>query len=166
MLKATREAKQCTSWTANNVEFEDALKRFVEAVMQHEPFMTDVELFVNSIRDAGQVNSLAQTLMKHTAPGVPDLYQGGELWDLSLVDPDNRRPVDYQIRQKLLAELKSMPVTQAAAETMRRAEEGVPKLWTIHRALTLRRDRPASFSESAAYTPLFADGPKAEHVIA
>src|SRR5207253_7151412 len=90
MLKATREAKQCRSWTANNVEFEDALKRFVEAVMQHEPFMTDVELFVNSIKDAGQVNSLAQTLMKHTAPGVPDLYQGGELCALSLVDPDNR----------------------------------------------------------------------------
>ena len=166
MLKATREAKQCTSWTANNVEFEDALKRFVEAILQHDPFMPDVEQFVRSIKDAGQVNSLAQTLMKHTAPGVPDLYQGGELWDLSLVDPDNRRPVDYEIRRKLLAELKGMPVPQAAAEAMRRAEEGMPKLWTIYRALTLRRERPASFREGATYVPLFADGPKAEHVIA
>ena len=69
--------------------------------------MTELEQFVEKVRDAGRVNSLAQTLMKHTAPGVPDLYQGAELWDLSLVDPDNRRPVDYDLRRALLAEFEA-----------------------------------------------------------
>src|ERR1019366_1230953 len=132
MLKATREAKQRTSWTANNAEFEEALHKFIEAVMGHAEFVTDLERFVGTVKDAGRVNSLAQTLMKHTAPGVPDLYQGAELWDLSLVDPDNRRPVDYKLRRKLLREIVKLPATGAAAEVMRRADEGLPKLWTIH----------------------------------
>ena len=102
MLKATREAKQKTAWTANNAEFEEALHKFIEAVLDHAPFVAELEQFVERVKEAGRVNSLAQTLMKHTAPGVPDLYQGAELWDLSLVDPDNRRPVDYGLRTKLL----------------------------------------------------------------
>ena len=106
MQKATREAKQQTTWTANNKEFEDALNRFIDAMLEHAPFVADLEQFVARMQDAGRVNSLAQTLMKHTAPGVPDLYQGSELWDLSLVDPDNRRPVDYELRTALLRELK------------------------------------------------------------
>ncbi|MDP9052392.1 MAG: malto-oligosyltrehalose synthase, partial [Acidobacteriota bacterium] len=149
MLKATREAKQKTTWTANNADFEDALRRFIDAVMQHESFVTDLERFVDGVKLAGRVNSLAQTLMKHTAPGVPDLYQGAEVWDLSLVDPDNRRPVDYRVRAKLLHEIKRMPAVEAAAEAMRRADEGLPKLWTIHRALCLRRERPQSFGAEA-----------------
>jgi (1->4)-alpha-D-glucan 1-alpha-D-glucosylmutase len=112
------------------------------------------------------VNSLAQTLMKHTAPGVPDLYQGAELWDLSLVDPDNRRPVDYRLRAKLLREIKSLPAAQGAADAMRRAGEGLPKLWTIYQALRLRRERPESFGADAAYTPLEVEGAKAGHTIA
>jgi (1->4)-alpha-D-glucan 1-alpha-D-glucosylmutase len=166
MLKAAREAKQRTTWTSNNAEFEDALRKFIDAVMQHPPFLVDLEEFVGKIKDAGRVNSLAQTLMKHTAPGVPDLYQGSELWDLSLVDPDNRRPVDYRLRTKLLHEIKRMPAAEAAAEAMRRADEGLPKLWTIHRALCLRRQRPESFGAQAAYTPLKVEGLKSEHVIA
>ena len=123
MLKAVREAKQRTSWTASNAEFEDALHKFIEAVMWSTEFVTDLERFVDDVKDAGRVNSLAQTLMKHTAPGVPDLYQGAEIWDLSLVDPDNRRPVDYGLRARLLREIKQLPVADAAAEAMRRADE-------------------------------------------
>ncbi|HEY4378806.1 MAG TPA: malto-oligosyltrehalose synthase [Acidobacteriaceae bacterium] len=166
MLKAVREAKLRTSWTANNVEFESALGAFIEAVMGYAPFVTDLERFVDSVKHAGRVNSLAQTLMKHTAPGVPDLYQGGELWDLSLVDPDNRRPVDYGLRRKLLQEMLGRPAGEVAAESMRRVEEGLPKLWTIHQSLCLRRERPESFRAEAAYVPLGVMGPKANHGIA
>jgi (1->4)-alpha-D-glucan 1-alpha-D-glucosylmutase len=166
MLKATREAKQKTSWTANSAEFEDALHKFIDAVMDHAPFVRELEQFVAKVKDAGRVNSLAQTLMKHTAPGVPDLYQGAELWDLSLVDPDNRRPVDYPLRAKLLQEIKKLPAAVAAIEALRRADEGLPKLWTIHQALTLRRERPESFGAQAAYTPLKVYGAKTCHVIA
>jgi (1->4)-alpha-D-glucan 1-alpha-D-glucosylmutase len=166
MLKAVREAKQRTSWTANNAEFEDAMHKFIEAVLGHAEFVTDLERFVDEVKGPGQINSLAQTLMKYTAPGVPDLYQGSEVWDLSLVDPDNRRPVDYARRVKLLREIRGMPAAEAAAKAMRRAEEGLPKLWTIHRALLVRRDRPRSFGAEAAYTPLKVEGSQAEHVIA
>jgi (1->4)-alpha-D-glucan 1-alpha-D-glucosylmutase len=166
MLKATREAKQKTTWTTNNADFESALHTFIAAVMQHPPFVSDLELFVDEVRGAGRINSLAQTLMKHTVPGVPDLYQGSELWDLSLVDPDNRRPVDYRLRAKLLHEIKRMPPAKAAAEAMRGADAGLPKLWTIHMALCLRRERPQSFGAEAAYTPLKVNGSKAEHAIA
>lgn len=118
------------------------------------------------VREAGRINSLAQTLLKHTAPGVPDLYQGSELWDLSLVDPDNRRPVDYEERRKLLTEIKSMAPQRVAGEVMRRADEGLPKLWTIHQALCLRRERPHCFGASADYTPLRVTGAKVCHAIA
>jgi (1->4)-alpha-D-glucan 1-alpha-D-glucosylmutase len=166
MLKATREAKQQTSWTNNNTAFEDALRKFIDAIYNHGPFVAELEQFVDKVKHAGRVNSLAQTLMKHTAPGVPDLYQGAELWDLSLVDPDNRRPVDYALRTKLLGEIKTLPPAEAAAEAMRRVEEGLPKLWTIHQALKLRRERPENFGDTAAYAPLEVRGAKACHAIA
>jgi (1->4)-alpha-D-glucan 1-alpha-D-glucosylmutase len=166
MLKAVREAKQRTTWTANNKDFEDALQKFIEGLLQHEPFVSDLESFVGEVKSAGQINSLAQTLLKHTVPGVPDLYQGSEVWDFSLVDPDNRRPVDYRLRAKLLHEIKRMPAAEAAKDAMRRAEEGLPKLWTIHQALCLRRERPDSFGADAAYTPLKVEGEKADHAIA
>jgi (1->4)-alpha-D-glucan 1-alpha-D-glucosylmutase len=166
MLKAVREAKQRTSWTANNAEFEDALHKFIEAVMHHAEFVTGLEHFVDEVKDAGRVNSLAQTLMRYTAPGVPDLYQGSEVWDLSLVDPDNRRPVDYALRAKLLREIAGLPAAEAAKEAMRRAEEGLPKLWTIHQALCLRKERPANFGAQGGYAPLKAEGTRAGHVIA
>jgi (1->4)-alpha-D-glucan 1-alpha-D-glucosylmutase len=166
MQKATREAKQKTTWTSNNAEFEDALQNFIGAVMQHDRFLAELESFVGLLEDAGRVNSLAQTLLKHTSPGVPDLYQGAEVWDLSLVDPDNRRPVDYRLRAKLLHEIKRMPAEKAAEEAMHRADDGLPKMWTIHRALCLRRERPESFGANAAYAPLTVMGPKANHAIA
>ncbi len=166
MLKAAREAKQETTWTANNKEFEEALAKFIAATLEHAPFVRDLEQFVDKVKDAGRANSLAQSLMKYTAPGVPDTYQGTEVWDLSLVDPDNRRPVDYQMRITLMKDLKKLHGDNIAAQVMARAEEGLPKMWVAHHALRLRRERPEWFGAGAAYTPLLAQGPKSDHVIA
>ena len=162
MLKAAREAKQRTSWVAHNQEFEDALNRFITGVLSNAGFLERLEQFVESIRLPGRINSLAQTLLKHTAPGVPDLYQGAELWDLSLVDPDNRRPVDYKLRCRLLHEMQNL----SAAQVMARIDEGLPKLWTIHHALHLRRRHAEWFGAESAYQPLEAVGTKRGHVIA
>lgn len=123
--------------------------------------MSEVEAFVNPLLDPGWINSLAQTLLKLTVPGVPDLYQGAELWDLSLVDPDNRRAVDYALRQRLLAE--TCDLTPEAAWDRR--AEGLPKLWVIQRALALRRARAESFRRGI-YQPLLAHGAKAKHCVA
>src|SRR5271170_4650360 len=166
MLKAVREAKQHTTWVANNKEFEDALRMFIELTLNYAPFLRELQGFVARVQDAGRVNSLTQTLLKYTAPGVPDLYQGGELWDLSLVDPDNRRPVDYKLRQRLLGELKQMSGDDIAIKVMTRADEGLPKMWTIHKALELRRERPDWFGANADHIPLMVDGAKYDHVIA
>jgi len=123
--------------------------------------MADLETFVRPLIEPGRVNSLAQTLIKLTAPGVPDFYQGTELWDLSLVDPDNRRPVDYALRRRLLSELDGM----TAEEIWRRIDEGLPKLWIIHQTLKLRRSRKLLEPESS-YRPLVARGEKSAHVVA
>lgn len=162
MQKATREAKQQTSWTANNKQFEDALNSFIDAALANPAFIADLEQMVKRVRDAGRLNSLAQTLLKHTAPGVPDLYQGSELWDLSLVDPDNRRPIDYQLRRSLLEEMNSLP----PGKIMERSDDGLPKMWTIFRALHLRKEHPEWFGADAAYLPIEAAGRRAQHVIA
>jgi (1->4)-alpha-D-glucan 1-alpha-D-glucosylmutase len=162
MLKAAREAKQQTTWVANNKEFEDALCGFIDGILGDVLFVTELETFAGRVLLPGRINSLAQTLMKHTAPGVPDLYQGSELWDLSLVDPDNRRPVDYEVRGRLLAELKGMN----AAQVMERMDDGLPKMYTIHTCLMLRREHPEWFGPEAAYTPVIAKGSKAEHAAA
>ncbi len=162
MQKAMREAKLRTTWTSNNAEYEDALNSYQEKLLQDKAFTRDLEDFVNSITYAGRVNSLAQTLLKHTCPGVPDLYQGGELWDLSLVDPDNRRPVDYELRSKLLGELRGLDT----AQIMARIDEGLPKLHVVHRALNLRKEHPDWFGPEAAYTPLDVTGPDAMRIIA
>jgi (1->4)-alpha-D-glucan 1-alpha-D-glucosylmutase len=162
MEKAMREAKVRTSWVANNVEYETAVRNLVDSLLEDEEFVAETEAFIAKISPAGQTNSLAQSLMKCTAPGVPDLYQGGELWDFSLVDPDNRRPVDYELRRRLLAEMKSMDVSQV----LERMNEGLPKLWVIHQALQLRNEHPQWFGAEAEYTPIWARGPQADRVIA
>jgi (1->4)-alpha-D-glucan 1-alpha-D-glucosylmutase len=162
MAKASREAKAHTSWTSPNEAYDAALRAFVEAAMADLTFMVDVEAFVTPLIPAGRVNSLAQTLLKLTAPGIPDIYQGTELWDLSLVDPDNRRPVDYALRRRLLAELDRA----APKEIMARSDEGMPKLWVIRQALQFRRLRPALFGDDAIYRPLAAISGRADHVVA
>jgi (1->4)-alpha-D-glucan 1-alpha-D-glucosylmutase len=162
MEKAMREAKIRTSWVANNVEYETAMGQFVDALLDDAAFVAEVNAFAAKIVPPGRINSLVQTLIKYTAPGVPDLYQGGELWDLSLVDPDNRRPVDYKIRRKLLAEMRSME----AQQVLERMDCGMPKLWVISHALTLRNEHPEWFGPDGDYTPVMASGPQAQRVIA
>ena len=162
MQKAMREAKTNTSWVAHNAAYEEGVDKFVDAALGDEEFTQNLQKFVDSIVEAGWVNSLAQTLLKHTSPGVPDLYQGSELWDFSLVDPDNRRPVDYGLRRKLLAQIEVLD----PASVMARRDEGLPKLWVIHRALQLRAQHPEWFGSDAAYKPLIASGPRCKHVVA
>jgi len=163
MEKAAREAKEETSWTQQNPEFEDALRRFVELLYDSQPFLAELEDFVARILLAGRINSLTQTLIKCTAPGVPDNYQGSEIWDLHLVDPDNRGAIDYEVRRAMLAELQAgLPVE----EILKRMDEGLPKLWVIYRALHLRREHPAWFDRKSAYLPMAVDGPKKDHMIA
>jgi len=162
MQKAMREAKERTTWVSNNKPYEDAVNAFIDATFADFGFLSEVQSFVDGIRQCGWINSLSQTLLKYTVPGVPDLYQGAELWDLSLVDPDNRRPVDFELRRKLLAETHNLTVP----EMMSRIDEGLPKLWIIHRALTLRRAHPDWFGQTAGYTPLAVTGEKCQHAIA
>ena len=162
MEKATREAKQHTSWTQQNREFEDALKNFIERLYGSQEFITAIEEFVDRIIAHGRVNGLAQTLLKCTAPGVPDTYQGSELWDLHLVDPDNRGPIDYDTRRSMLSELQA---GMAVEEIMKKMDSGMPKLWTLYCALNLRRNRPDWFGAGADFLPLMFEGKKMDHAI-
>jgi (1->4)-alpha-D-glucan 1-alpha-D-glucosylmutase len=162
MEKAAREAKQHTTWTEINEPYEAALKHFVAAVLDDQEFVAEVKQFLKSLIEPGRINSLAQTLLKLTTPGVPDIYQGTELWDLSLVDPDNRRPVDYAVRQRRLAELKNL----SPAQILARSDEGLPKLWLIQKTLKFRERNPEAFGAASKYEPLSAKGDKAAHVVA
>jgi (1->4)-alpha-D-glucan 1-alpha-D-glucosylmutase len=162
MEKASREAGTYTSWTNPDQEYEKALRAFIEAALKDRDFLADVEAFVSQLVKPGRVNSLAQTLIKLTAPGVPDIYQGTEVWSLTLVDPDNRRPVDYERRRRLLAELKGATIKEIVA----RDDEGMTKLWAIRQTLHLRRRHPDLFGPSALYRPLIAKGERAQHVVA
>ena len=161
MEKASREAKMHTSWTHPKADYETALREFVKGISNDRKFKADLETFVKPLIEPGRVNSLAQTLIKLTAPGVPDFYQGSELWDLSVVDPDNRRPVDYALRRRLLSELDGM----TAEEIWSRIDEGLPKLWVIRQALKLRQCRQLLGPESG-YHSLVARGEKSAHVVA
>jgi (1->4)-alpha-D-glucan 1-alpha-D-glucosylmutase len=163
MEKAVREAKQLTSWTQQNQEFEDALKHFIERILTSNEFVADLESFVAKVLLPGRINSLAQTLLKCAAPGVPDTYQGSEIWDLRLVDPDNREPIDYETRKAMLAELAA---GMSVDKIMKRMNCGIPKLWVLHKTLQMRREKPESFGKEAAYIPLRVDGPKQAHLIA
>ncbi len=161
MEKACREAKQRTNWLSPNEQFEAATRSFIEGLYGDEAFLADFERFVTPLILPGRISALSQTLLKFTAPGIPDTYQGEELWDLSLVDPDNRRPVDYQLRRRLLAELPHLSVDRV----WERMDEGLPKLWTTYHALRTRRDYPDAFGDGGSYQPLSASGTKAQHLI-
>jgi len=144
--KALREAKRHTSWVDQDGGYEDRVKAFVRDLLAHEPFRADFLAVAQRVAAAGERAALGQLLLKLTAPGVPDIYQGDELWALSLVDPDNRRPVDWEHRRRALAGLRA-----GAAPTGETA-----KLHLILRALELRARRPECFDERGAYEPLRA----------
>ena len=155
--KASREAKIATSWTEPNAEFDAAVAAWPKIVLTDGELAADVEAFVTQVRDAGWSNALGQKLVQLAMPGVPDLYQGSELWDLFLVDPDNRRPVDFDRRRDLLTRIDGgwLPGLD---------DSGAAKLLIVTRALRLRRDRPELFGGS--YEPLPAQGPAADHLFA
>ncbi|MGO9783121.1 MAG: malto-oligosyltrehalose synthase [Streptosporangiaceae bacterium] len=155
--KAAREAKIVTSWIKPNAEFDAAVAAWPKTVHADPELAADVEAFVALVRDAGWSNALGQKLVQLAMPGVPDLYQGSELWDLSLVDPDNRRPVDFGRRRGLLARIDRGWLPELD-------DSGAAKLLIVTRALRLRRDRPDLFGGS--YEPLPAQGPAADHLFA
>lgn len=163
--KAQREAKLHTSWTDPDASYEDAARACITTLQDPgdgRALLRDIATWALGIAPAGLVNSLTQTLLRNTLPGVPDLYQGTELWDFSLVDPDNRRPVDYAERAALLkAEDADLPMATGAAAW----RSGAIKQQLIRRVLALRARHPALFSHGD-YTPLAVIGPRAAHVIA
>ena len=162
MLKACREAKINTSWHEPNPAYEESVRGFVDGIFETPEFIASLERFVEPLILPGRINSLAQTLIKIVAPGVPDFYQGSELWDLSLVDPDNRRPVDFEARAELVRRAGPM----SAPEVLREWDSGLPKLWMTARLLRLRRERSMDFSDRSKYQPLVAQGTHLGRVLA
>ncbi|MDA8283184.1 MAG: malto-oligosyltrehalose synthase [Actinomycetota bacterium] len=165
--KATREAKRHTSWTDPDPVYDQAAASFVRAAIAPGPARDVLESVVRVVTPPGRAVSLSQKLLTLVAPGVPDVYQGSELWDLSLVDPDNRRPVDYALRRRLLASGR-VSVAGALAAWQSGDDEGITKLHLVRSALRLRAERPAWFQagEEGAWDPLVASGPAAAHAIA
>lgn len=165
LRKAAREAKLRTSWRDPEPAFEEALDRLVAALLGEPDARADVESFVAIVLVPGRVNSLSQVLVQCTAPGVPDVYRGDALWNLTLVDPDNRRRFEPSTRADLLAELADAtgPPTEALRDKL---DPGRPKLWTLSRALDLRRRHPECFGAGANYEPVEATGELARHVLA
>ncbi|TAK06273.1 MAG: malto-oligosyltrehalose synthase [Candidatus Manganitrophaceae bacterium] len=173
MTKASKEAKVNTSWISPNEAYDQALSTFIEAILDpgsSTPFLEDFNDFQKTVSHFGIFNSLSQTLLKIASPGVPDLYQGCELFDLSLVDPDNRRPVDYPLRIRRLEEIKKemmsdLPSPLLIQRLLREKEEGLIKLFVTWRALNCRREHRRLFL-NGAYLPREAAGPAREHLIA
>lgn len=171
MRKATREAKTHTNWANPNEAYEKALIDFVESVLASKEFCDSFVPFQSDLAYFGMLNSLSQTVITLTAPGVPDIYQGTELWDFSLVDPDNRRPVDYQTRREQLQELARafFPGKQCSDRQLQsitqNMEDGRIKLHTITSVLRLRARLPQLFSRGE-YLPLTVTGEKSKHVVA
>lgn len=178
MQKAAREAKLRTRWTQPDAEYEAALEGYVRAIvsdMEAGACLSDIQRLADRLSWFGAWNGLTLTLLKYASPGVPDLYQGSELVELSLVDPDNRRPVDYALRQRQLDELRGMADAAEAGKKSGLASriqalaaaphDGRSKLWFIWRLLSLRRAQPALFREGS-YQGLTAEGPMARHVVA
>lgn len=174
MIKAVKEAKVYTSWLNPHQGYEDALARFVDRVLQpstRNRFLINLAPLARQAAYYGHFNSLAQTLLKLTAPGLPDLYQGNELWDFSLVDPDNRRAVDYDQRMQLLKEVKAVGKRQAtgqlryAQELVQQWHDGRIKLLVTQRTLRFRRDQYDIFT-GGEYIPLDVVGARSEFVCA
>jgi isoamylase len=163
MQKAGREAKQETSWTRPDAAYEEAVRAFVEGTLASEPFRHEARALCELIAPYGAVNGLAQTLLRLCSPGVPDTYQGAELWNLSLVDPDNRREVDFAARRRVLESLRQRAHDRhkLGAELLDRYSDGAIKLYVHQIALALRRERRDLFTRGD-YEPL----PGGEHVVA
>jgi (1->4)-alpha-D-glucan 1-alpha-D-glucosylmutase len=174
MNKAVHEAKRNLSWVNTNPEYAEALRNFIARILRKNPrhgaqFWDSLVEFSALVAHFGVINSLAQTLLKITAPGLPDLYQGNEIWDFSLVDPDNRRPVDFALRRQLLHELSQKSdrgdLPAICAQLLESYTDGRVKLWTTFRALGLRREHPELFRRGQ-YAPVEVSGAKKSHLVA
>jgi len=171
VLKAMREAKVRSSWVNPDEEYEAAVGDFLQALLSTSGlnlFLQDLKQLVESLGWYGLLNSLSLVLIKFTSPGVPDTYQGNEVLDFSLVDPDNRRPVDYGLRRRLLDEVRRIDAgrdTAALHGMFGSAADGRAKLYFTWKLLALRRERPELFREGG-YTALHAIGSRAAHVVA
>jgi (1->4)-alpha-D-glucan 1-alpha-D-glucosylmutase len=171
MLKAVKEAKVHTSWINPNEAYNHAVSKFVEQVLTADPkngFLSDLIDFHRSVAYPGMLNSLAQTLLKIASPGVPDFYQGTELWDFSLVDPDNRRPVDFGKRMRLLEELKRREKEDHPAlvqDLLARWVDGKVKLYVTYKGLSFRQSQSSLFEEGN-YLPINVFDGARDHICA
>jgi (1->4)-alpha-D-glucan 1-alpha-D-glucosylmutase len=155
--KALREAKLATDWLAPDERYEAAARRFLMQVFE-SPLLSEIAAFADRIAPPGAANGLAQTVLKLTAPGVPDIYQGTEFWDMSLVDPDNRSPVDFEARTAALA--SNAPIAALASDW----RDGRIKQAIIREVLKVRKELPDLFA-AGDYIPLRAEGPAAHPVL-
>ncbi|MFL6314492.1 MAG: malto-oligosyltrehalose synthase [Terriglobales bacterium] len=175
MSKAVHEAKVNLSWISDDPSYVEALRHFIEKILlpgtpaRPNAFLEQMRAFMPPVHFFGAINSLAQRLVMLTSPGNPDIYQGTELWDFSLVDPDNRRPVDYALRERVLTELdrkaESGDLPSLCAELLENYQDGRIKMWTTMQALRLRRDRRDLF-HPGLYQPMHPKGAKQQHVVA
>jgi (1->4)-alpha-D-glucan 1-alpha-D-glucosylmutase len=177
VIKAIREAKMHTAWIRPNAEYEEAFLKFVDRTLDNSKknaFLSSFRPFQRKVQHYGICNSLSQTLLKITAPGVPDFYQGTELWDLSLVDPDNRRPVDFEQRLSYLKEIKSKTKSKTKSKSnvlsyiedlLKTPEDARIKLFLIYRALQARREYLDLF-QRGSYEKLTVQGSLKSHVVA
>ncbi|MFC2072877.1 malto-oligosyltrehalose synthase, partial [Chloroflexota bacterium] len=171
MVKAVREAKVYTSWLSPNSDYESALIAFLESILEsygQNEFLGEFLSFEKQVAFYGALNSLAQALLKITLPGVPDFYQGMELWDFSLVDPDNRRPVNFERRKEYLdyfVEREVQGQQLLAQQALNSWEDGRVKLYVTYKALNIRKSCKDIFQDGE-YIPLKVEGHKQEHVCA
>jgi malto-oligosyltrehalose synthase/4-alpha-glucanotransferase len=170
VLKSIREAKRRTSWSNPNEAYEAACLRFVERVLEidrQNPFLEDFVAFQQRVARLGMLNSLGQTVLTLTAPGVPDIYQGGDLWDLNMVDPDNRRPVDFELRRRMLAGILTTEEQRRdrIRDWLASWHDGRIKLAAVSALLRCRRQHGELFRQGS-YEPLAVEGPLSHHVIA
>ena len=175
MAKAVHEAKVNLSWISDDPAYVEALRQFIDKILapgtptRPNAFLEQMQAFMPALMFFGAINSLAQRVLMLTSPGNPDLYQGTELWDLSLVDPDNRRSVDYGLRERYLTELdrkaESGNLPALCEDLLTNYQDGRVKLWTTMQALRIRRDRRDLF-HPGRYRPLHAVGTKQQHVVA
>ncbi|MFQ3584172.1 MAG: malto-oligosyltrehalose synthase, partial [Cyanobacteriota bacterium] len=169
LIKAVREAKVHTAWLRPDTDYEEATTSFIEQILQApNPFLESFLPFQRKIAHFGIFNSLSQTLVKLTSPGIPDIYQGTELWDLSMVDPDNRRPVDFSRRMAYLEEIQRRAKQEPRGlieDLLLHRSDGRIKLFLLHQVLKIRQKQPQLFHEGG-YTPIQVSGSHQEHVVA
>jgi (1->4)-alpha-D-glucan 1-alpha-D-glucosylmutase len=174
MEKATHEAKAHTSWIAPDPDYDEAVQQFVRAALRRDPknrFLADFREFYEKVLDAGLYTALSQLLLKLASPGVADIYQGQELWDFSLVDPDNRRPIDFELRRRLLEEFEGRIASgdtglrDLACQLGATPRDPRLKFFVTWRILRFRR-RCAALFESGRYVPLAVEGARADHLCA